>query len=190
MWASCGRRRDVLADQRLRERHSRRCRAAVAAAMTRGRMSRRCRTTATIRHAPPSSTRHSRVPVRRKDVARQIDRRGQHRVDIRRSENRRRCDGEPHQPTLQVLQLRFDPLPIRNVPGDLRRPDDRAVRVADRRDGQRHVHRRAVLAPAHGVEVLDALAAADARRGPCPLRSGDPAESGCVMDRPTASSAV
>ena len=52
--------------------------------------------------------------------------------------------------------------PIRDVPGDFRRPDDPAVRVPDRRDGDENFDQASVLAPSHGVVGLDALAAPDA----------------------------
>ena len=65
---------------------------------------------------------------------------------------------------MEVLEFLFDPSAIRDVPGDLRRADDRARGVADRRDGQRDRDERAVLAPANGVEVVDALAAPDVRQ--------------------------
>src|SRR5262249_8807305 len=49
------------------------------------------------------------------------------------------------------------PLPLGDVAADLRRPDDRTVRVRDRRDGERHVAQRAVLPATDRLEVIDAL---------------------------------
>ena len=62
----------------------------------------------------------------------------------------------------QPLPLRLGPLAVGDVAGDLRGPDDRAVGVADRRDGERDVDDAPVLGDALGLEVLDPLAPADA----------------------------
>ncbi len=53
------------------------------------------------------------------------------------------------------------PLPLGDVAGDLRRPDDAALVVADRGDRQRDVEPAAVLGHADRLEVLDPLAAAE-----------------------------
>ena len=63
----------------------------------------------------------------------------------------------------QPHPLRFRLLERRDIARDLRGADDRAGVVADRRDGQRDVERPAVLGDPHGLEMLDALAAAQPR---------------------------
>jgi len=50
---------------------------------------------------------------------------------------------------------------LRDVADGLRHGDDRAVRLAHWRDGYRDVNAMAVLRHPNGLEVLDALAAAD-----------------------------
>src|SRR5262249_38690749 len=50
-----------------------------------------------------------------------------------------------------------------DVARDLRGADDPPLDVANRRDRERDVEQAAVLAPADGFEVVDALAASDAR---------------------------
>src|SRR3546814_17166551 len=53
------------------------------------------------------------------------------------------------------------PAPLGDVARDLRRADYPAVAVLDRRYRQGNVDQAAVLAPAHGLEMLDALATPD-----------------------------
>ena len=69
------------------------------------------------------------------------------------------------------------PLASRDVAGDLRGADDPALPVAHGRDRERDLDQRAVLAPAHGLEALDPLAAADApedgRHLVLPARGGE-----------------
>src|SRR6202011_5693943 len=95
-------------------------------------------------------------------VPRQRDGRRQHRVDVGRAEDRGRHGGEREQPMLQFAHLGVEALPRGDVAGDLRRADDRAVRVADGRHRQRHIDERAVLAPADRLEMIDAFATPDA----------------------------
>ena len=61
-----------------------------------------------------------------------------------------------------LLRNGGDALLFGDVARDFRHADDAARGVEDRRDGERNVDQPAVLAAAHGFEVIDALAAADA----------------------------
>ena len=58
--------------------------------------------------------------------------------------------------------LPLDPLLVRDVAGRLGGADDPAERVAHRRHGERDLDERAVLAAAHGLEVVHRLSATDA----------------------------
>ena len=64
-----------------------------------------------------------------------------------------------------------------DVAGDLGRADQTAVAAPDGRDGQRHVHQASRLGAPHRLEVLDALASAQALQQPAlfgvPLRRDD-----------------
>ena len=66
----------------------------------------------------------------------------------------------------QPLALRLGALALGDVPGDLRRPDDRAVGIADRRDAERDVDDPPVLREPLGLEVADALAPPDTLQDP------------------------
>ena len=57
----------------------------------------------------------------------------------------------------------FKGLPVRDVPRDLRRADDRAFGVPNRRNGQRDVEKTSVLAHPHGLEMLDVFTPNDSR---------------------------
>ena len=63
--------------------------------------------------------------------------------------------------------------PLADVARDLRRADDAARIVVNRRHGQRNRDQRAVLPLPDRLEVRHGLAGADARRGPCLLRPAD-----------------
>src|ERR1700687_755129 len=52
-------------------------------------------------------------------------------------------------------------LELGDVPGNLGSPDDPALRVPDRRDGQGYVDKGSILASAQGFEVLNPLAPPD-----------------------------
>ncbi len=67
------------------------------------------------------------------------------------------------------------PLPLGDVAGDLRRPDDAAVAVADRGDRQGDVEPAAVLGHADRLEVLDPLPAAEPRQDRALLVDAAPA---------------
>src|SRR5262245_52918723 len=56
------------------------------------------------------------------------------------------------------------PLASGDVAGDLRRADDSAVGVLQRRYGEGDIDRIAVLVPAYGLVVIDVLAAPDTRQ--------------------------
>ncbi len=49
-------------------------------------------------------------------------------------------------------------LALSDVAGDLRRADDRAVRIPERRNGEGYVQQTPILGPAHGLEVVHMLA--------------------------------
>ena len=68
------------------------------------------------------------------------------------------------QPALALAQLGLELLAIRNVARDLRSTDDPSRFVEHGRDRKRDVDETAVLAPADGLEVIDPLAAPDARK--------------------------
>jgi hypothetical protein len=60
-------------------------------------------------------------------------------------------------------------LSLGDVARDFRRADDPAIGVLDRRNRERDVDQAAVLAPANGFVVIDALAAPDASENPALL---------------------
>src|SRR5438309_10973356 len=55
---------------------------------------------------------------------------------------------------LAFPQAAFRALAVGNIAGDLGRADDAALPIEHRRDGQRNVEQRAVLAAADGCEVV------------------------------------
>ena len=57
-------------------------------------------------------------------------------------------------------------LPLGDVAGDLRRPDDAAAGVSNRRDGQRNVNQNSILALAHGFIAIDRFAAPNTLQNP------------------------
>jgi hypothetical protein len=62
---------------------------------------------------------------------------------------------------IENRNLRFDPLPVSNVAGNLRSAEDSPFGAHDRRDGQRNIDQPSVLALANGLIMLNALAAPD-----------------------------
>src|SRR5205823_13983572 len=60
---------------------------------------------------------------------------------------------------LRVQKLAFQYLALGDVARHVRRTTDYAIAVANRRDGKRDIDFAAVLANAHGLEVLHAFAA-------------------------------
>ena len=62
----------------------------------------------------------------------------------------------------QAVPLDGGPFRAADVAHDLRGADDPARRVAHRRHGQRYLHQVPVLRPPHGLEMIDAVAAANA----------------------------
>ena len=101
---------------------------------------------------------------------RQFCRRIGHRLDDGRPIERTGDDGADGVQRLgdagrllqQLHALELDAPQQRDVAGDLRGADDPPVDVADRRHGQRDRHQRSVLAAADGLEVVEAIAAANA----------------------------
>ena len=75
----------------------------------------------------------------------------------------RRCQAvECLEPLCLLPQRRFGDLPRRDVARDFRGADNDAFCIPHRRDRQRNVDQRAVLAPPHGFIVIDAFTASDA----------------------------
>ena len=68
------------------------------------------------------------------------------------------------EPLCLLPQRRFSDLPRRDVARDFRGADNDAFCIPHRRDRQRNVDQRAVLAPPHGFIVLNAFTAPDARK--------------------------
>ena len=65
--------------------------------------------------------------------------------------------------TLTKLNITgFEGLPLRDVPRDGRRADDRPFDVSNRRNGQGDVDRASVLAHTHRLEMLDVFPPNDA----------------------------
>ena len=64
---------------------------------------------------------------------------------------------------IQRLDRRFRALAFRNIAGDLRSANDAALSVLHGGNGEGNVDQRAVLPPAHGLEMLNALAAFETR---------------------------
>ena len=104
-----------------------------------------------------------RVRVRRQQVARGSDRGRLYVLDRRRVQNRRGGRHQRQQPALEIGDSRLRALPLGDVARDLRRANHPSVLVANRRDGERDVEQRAVLALPHGLEVIDALVTPDSR---------------------------
>ena len=77
----------------------------------------------------------------------------------------------------------------RDIARDFGGPDDLPPLIPDRRDGQRNIPQRAVLAPAYRLEVIHALAPLQARED---VRSSSCRSSGTTIriDFPIASAAV
>ena len=147
-----------------------RCRVRRTAAMTREANSSEMPNDRTIRHRAVVDAPH-RVAVGGKHVARHIDRRRQHRVDIGRSQNRRRGDGERHQPACRSCSsasIRFRSemfLAIFEAPTTCRSRRESARRSSRRRPASR---------PCAGARCRNARRArrGGCARGPCPLRRG------------------
>jgi hypothetical protein len=61
------------------------------------------------------------------------------------------------QPLLALPHGGFGLFAVRDVTGDLSRPDDLALGVQHRRYGERNVHSPAVLGDPHRLEMLNAI---------------------------------
>src|SRR5438874_624439 len=84
---------------------------------------------------------------------------------------------EQAEPCELRLELALMSLPLGDVARDLRGADDPAAGILERRDGRGNIDTRSVRADPDGLEVIDTLAAPDARQDfrflPLPLRRED-----------------
>ena len=71
--------------------------------------------------------------------------------------------GELFKVLVRAAQVVLRPLAFRDVARDLGNADDLALLITERRDGQRNIQQAAVLAQADRLEMVDALAALQAR---------------------------